>query len=54
MVCSSLTMEMRVSGGSRCRTESLYEEMRPVKVRLQHKQGLVDESVSCVIGAKVR
>ena len=54
MVCSSLTMEMRVSGGSRCRTEPLYGEMEPVKVRLQHKQGLVDDPENCVIGAKVR
>ena len=54
MVCSSLTMEMRVSGGSKCSTESLYGEMGPVLVRLQHKQCVVDESESCVIGAKVR
>lgn len=47
-------MEMRVSGGSRCRTESLYGEMGPIEVRLQHKQGVVDESESCDIGAKVR
>ena len=53
MVCPSLTMETRVPGGSRCRTESLYGEMGPVKLRLQHKQGVVDESESCVMGAKV-
>ena len=53
MVCTSLTMEMRFSGGSRCRTKYLYGEMEPVNVRLQHKQAVVDESESCVIGAKV-
>ena len=53
MVCSTLPIKMRVSGGSRCRTESSYGEMEPVEVRLQHKQAVVDESESCVIGAKV-